>query len=154
MKKPPRPFSSKLFNRKTWFNILYQGIIVTILTIGSFLIGTYLENGSFTNLLSYDGKTMAFLTMSMAEIFHSFNLRSKNDSIFKIKTTNKYLWFGCLGSLILTTMVIYIPYLANLFGFRYLAYYEFAIALGLGLLIIPIVEIVKKLENKLKKSAN
>ena len=97
---------------------------------------------------------MAFLTMSMAEIFHSFNLRSKNDSIFKIKTTNKYLWFGCLGSLILTTMVIYIPYLANLFGFRYLAYYEFAIALGLGLLIIPIVEIVKKLENKLKKSAN
>lgn len=154
MKKPPRPFSSKLFNRKTWFDILYQGIIVTILTIGSFLIGTYLENGSFTNLLSYDGKTMAFLTMSMAEIFHSFNLRSKNDSIFKIKTTNKYLWFGCLGSLILTTMVIYIPYLANLFGFRYLAYYEFAIALGLGLLIIPIVEIVKKLENKLKKSAN
>lgn len=154
MKKPPRPFSSKLFNRKTWFDILYQGIIVTILTIGSFLIGTYLENGSFTNLLSYDGKTMAFLTMSMAEIFHSFNLRLKNDSIFKIKTTNKYLWFGCLGSLILTTMVIYIPYLANLFGFRYLAYYEFAIALGLGLLIIPIVEIVKKLENKLKKSAN
>lgn len=154
MKKPPRRFSSKLFNRKTWFDILYQGIIVTILTIGSFLIGTYLENGSLTNLSSYDGKTMAFLTMSMAEIFHSFNLRSKNDSIFKIKTTNKYLWFGCLGSLILTTMVIYIPYLANLFGFHYLSYYEFAIALGLGLLIIPIVEIVKKLENKLKKSAN
>lgn len=143
MNKKPRSINSNLFNKKTWFDIFYQGIIVSLLTITSFLIGCKLDSGNMFSFNSLLGKTMAFLTMSMAEVFHAFNLRSKNSSIFKIKNNNKYLWFGCFIAIVLTTSVIYLPFLSNIFGFVKLKYYHFAMSFGLGFSIIPIVEIMK-----------
>ena len=85
---------------------------------------------------------MAFLAMSMAEIFHSFNLRS-HGSIFKLKTHNMILWGSMLVSLVLTTALVEIPFLSNLFGFVPIGWEEYAIAIGLAFSTIPIVELVK-----------
>ena len=49
---------------------------------------------------------MAFLTMSMCEIFQSFNMRSQRGSIFKLKTHNKVLWGAMLGSFVLTALIL------------------------------------------------
>ena len=92
---------------------------------------------------SPDGMTMAFLTLSMTEIFHSFNMRSRRNSIFRMPHQNKYLW-GAMGvSLICTTAVIYIPFLSSAFGFEVISLTEYLVAMGLAVLIIPIVELVK-----------
>ena len=61
--------------------------------------------------------TMAFLTMSMCEIFHSFNMRSQRRSVFTLRGHNKVLWAAMLGSLVLTTVVLEVPPIANAFGF-------------------------------------
>lgn len=145
MEQPPRQGAGKFFNKIDWMNIIYQGIIVSILTISSFLIGCYIDHHSIITLDSPTGKTMAFLTMSMAEIFHAFNLRSRRHSIFKIKSNNPYLWLASLFAVILTTLVIYFPPLNKLFGFSYISYCSYAISIGLAMMIIPIVEIVKKI---------
>ena len=87
--------------------------------------------------------TMAFLTMSMAEIFHAFNLRSQTKSIFTILHQNKFLW-GAMGlSLILTTAVIYIPGLSDAFQFTHISLPEYFTALGLAILVIRDYEAVK-----------
>ena len=93
--------------------------------------------------------TMAFLTMSMAEIFHSFNMRSQRDSIFAIGNHNKMLYFAAVGSLIMTTAVCEIPLLAEAFGFASVELNEYLIAIGLGFCVIPIVELVKFIQRKL-----
>ena len=91
---------------------------------------------------------MAFLTMSMAEIFHSFNLRSRRQSIFTIKSQNKFLWGAMAVSLILTMAVIYIPFLSNAFGLESISLMEYGISILMAFTVIPIVEVVKFFQRK------
>ena len=95
--------------------------------------------------------TMAFLTMSMAEIFHSFNMRSQRGSMFTLGMHNKTLWFAGVGSLIATTLVCEIPFLANAFGFASVGISEYLIAIALGFVVIPVVELVKLIQRKTAK---
>ena len=91
---------------------------------------------------------MAFVTMSMAEIFHSFNMRSQRGSLFGMHYMNKTLTWAALGSLVLTTIVCEVPFIANAFGFTSVELNEYLIALALAFCIIPIVEIVKFFQRK------
>ena len=111
--------------------------------MAAYFIGHYLESGVWEIANSPDGMTMAFLTMAMCEIFHSFNLRSRHGSIFTMRHQNKYLWGAAVLSLVLTTAVIYIPFLSKAFGFEHISLAEYFTALGLAFTIIPIVELVK-----------
>ena len=95
--------------------------------------------------------TMAFLTMSMCEIFHSFNLRSQRKSVFSLKKQNMILWAAMIGSLVLTTAILEIPFLANAFGFMPIGLAEYGIAMGLAFLVIPVVEIVKFIQRLFMK---
>ena len=124
-----------------------------MLTILSYIIGNSFEVGHFAmpSGISEHGMTMAFLTMSMCEIFHSFNLRSQRKSVFSLKTHNKVLWLAMIGSLLLTTAVLEIPFLANAFGFTVIGWAEYGIAMALAILVIPIVETVKFIQRKLAK---
>ena len=94
---------------------------------------------------------MAFLTLSMVEIFHSFNMRSRRKSVFSLKGQNKWLWGAMLLSLVLTTAVIYVPFLRDAFQFQHISLMEYGVALGLAVCIIPIMELVKWIQRKLGK---
>ena len=150
MNRPPRSSKDGVFAGGLMGDIAYQGILVTALTIASYLIGNAFEVGRFAMPVgvSDHGMTMAFLTMSMCEIFHSFNLRSQRKSIFSLKSHNKVLWIAMAGSLLLTTAVLEIPFLANAFGFTPIGFTEYAIALALAILVIPVVETVKFFQRK------
>ncbi len=153
MNKPPRSSKEGIFSGGLGFDIAYQGILVTIITITSYVIGHCFEVGYFEmpHGISDDGMTMAFLTMSMCEIFHAFNMRSQRKSIFKLNTHNKILWGAMIGSLLLTTAVLEIPFLAKAFGFTPIGWAEYGIAMLLAVLVIPIVEIVKFFQRKFAK---
>lgn len=153
MKRPPRSSKDGIFAGGLLGDIVYQGILVTALTILSYMIGNAFEVGRFVLPVgvSDHGMTMAFLTMSMCEIFHSFNLRSQRKSVFSLKFHNKVLWIAMAGSLLLTTAVLEIPFLANAFGFTPIGITEYAIAMALAILVIPIVETVKFFQRKATK---
>jgi Ca2+-transporting ATPase len=70
-------------------------------------------------------------------------MRSLHGSIFAIKKQNLWLWGAGILSLILTTVVIEIPFLANAFELAHLDLREYGIAFALAILIIPLVEITK-----------
>ncbi len=150
MNRPPRDSKEGIFAGGLFFDIVYQGVLVTAITIASYIIGHCFEVGCFEmpHGISPDGMSMAFLTMSMCEIFHSFNMRSQRKSVFSLKGQNKVLWAAMLGSLLLTTLVLEVPFLAHAFGFKELTLVEYAVALVLAFLVVPIVEIVKFIQRK------
>ena len=153
MQRPPRNSKEGIFAGGLFFDIAYQGILVTLLTIVAYIIGHSMEVGHFAmpHGVSEAGMTMAFLTMSMCEIFHAFNLRSQRKSVFSLKSKNKILWAAMLGSLVLTTLLLEVPFLANAFGFSPLSPTEYCIAILLAALVIPVVETVKFVQRKLSK---
>ncbi len=151
MRRKPRDAKAGIFADGMGFDIAYQGLLVTILVMISYFIGHYIESGVWEIADSADGMTMAFLTMSMAEIFHSFNMRSQRGSIFKLGSQNKVLIIAGVATIILTTLVCEIPFLANAFEFTSVNFVEYVIAIVLGLLVIPIVEIVKFIQRKKEK---
>ena len=150
MKRKPRDPKAGMFSGGLGVDVVYQGFLVAILTLGSYFLGRYLLAPSASDVAGH-GITMAFLTLSMAEIFHSFNMRSQRDSLFSIKKQNKVLWIAAIGSLLATTMVCEIPFLASAFGFSHVGLLEYIVAVGMGFMVLPIVELVKWMQRRFKK---
>ena len=148
MKRKPRDSKSGIFSGGMGVDIAYQGVMVAALVFISYFIGEYVgpifnNNPAIVIEKGQHGMTMAFLTMSMAEIFHSFNMRSQRGSTFTLGSVNKTLFIAGAGSLLATTLVCEVGFLAKAFGFTPISIPEYLIAIGLGLLVIPIVECVK-----------
>lgn len=155
MKRQPRNSKDGIFAGGMGFDCVYQGLMVTALTLLAYFFGTNqlgvtLAHGS-EELIHQNGMTMAFLTLAMAEIFHSFNMRSRRQTIVKMGSINWYLVGAMVLSLVLSTVVIYIPFLAEAFDFAHISLTEYAISLALAVCVIPIVEIVKAVQRKLNK---
>ena len=92
MKRKPRSEKEGLFANGMALDIFVQGLLIGLITLTSYLVGHYMETGHFNvEGVSYDGMTMAFLTLSLCEIFHSFNMRSQRKSLFQMETFNGYL---------------------------------------------------------------
>ena len=113
MKRPPRNPREGIFAGGMGFDVFFQGFIVTVLGHGFlFNRASRGESGVWEFVNSPDGTTMAFLTLSMVEIFHSLNMRSRRGSLFTLKSHNLFLYGAMIVSLILTTAVIEVPFLA------------------------------------------
>ena len=152
MRRRPRDAKAGVFAGGMGFDIAYQGVLVSILTLASYFVGHYIESGVWEIANSADGTTMAFVTMSMAEIFHSFNMRSQRGSLFRMHYMNKTLNWAAIGSLVATTLVCEVPFLANAFGFTSVELGEYLIALCFAVSVIPIVEVVKLIQRKCAKN--
>ena len=159
MTQPPRSSKEGIFSNGLGFDMVYQGLMVSVLTLAAYFIGVNFEFGAdwynevvVNGVHSAHGMTMAFLTMSMSEIFHSLNMRSQRGSIFALKSKNMLLFGAMALAFILTTLVIEVPFLANLFGFSTIGIVEYLIGIGLAILVIPVVEIIKLIQRSITKA--
>ncbi|OQA48276.1 MAG: Calcium-transporting ATPase 1 [Firmicutes bacterium ADurb.Bin300] len=151
MKRKPRNPKDGIFAGGIGIDIFYQGSLVTVLTLLAYFIGEFIQNGhwQFRNISlegGAEGMTMAFLTMSMCEIFHSFNMRSQRGSVISMEVRGSHnitLYGAMLASLILTTLIIEVPALRDAFQFAPITHLEYALSLALAISVIPIVETVK-----------
>ncbi len=143
MQRQPRSSKEGIFSDGLGVGVAYQGVLISLVTLAAYFIGHYMEAGVWEIAPSADGMTMAFLTMSMAEIFHSFNMRSQHGSIFTMRSHNPYLYGAMILSLVLTTAVISIPWLSTLFEFEHISLTEYGVAMLLAFSVIPVVELVK-----------
>ena len=158
MNRKPRSAKSGVFSDGMGFDIVYQGLLVAVLVMASFFLGYYvlapiegLAAEEIVGVREGHGMTMAFLTMSMAEIFHSLNMRSQRKSLFSLKKQNVILWAAAIGSFLLTTLVCEVSFVAKWFGFTHVGFTEYMIAVGLAFCVLPIVEIVKLIQRKIEK---
>ncbi len=136
-----KPISSRkgIFADGLWNKIVVEGIMIGMLTLVAFSLGN-----KFFGLEV--GRTMAFLSMGLLELVHSFNIKSEQ-SIFKIGILeNKFL----IGSFILGTIiqisVVLMPTLAEIFKLVPLNQTQWMITIIISFLPIPIMELQKKLD--------
>lgn len=146
MSRLPRKKDENIFAGGLGINVVFHGIVLAGITLAAYFVGETLEH---SGLQSNQGMTMAFLALSMAELFHAYNARSMHKSVFGLKSHNKLLWVAMISSLVLTTAVIFVPGVNSFFHFAdangnaIINFTEYVIALALAFSIIPIVELQK-----------
>lgn len=151
MKRPPRDSQDGIFSNGVGAGVAIQGFFIALLTFVSYFVGHFMEAGKWEITESPDGMTMAFLTLSLVELFHAFNMRSRERSMFTIKKQNGWLWGSLLLAFVLTSAVIFVPAFATAFGFETISLNEFAVALALAVAIIPLVELEKLIARAINK---
>ncbi len=148
MRRPPRRREESIFSDNLGFDIAFQGLVIAALTVLSYFTGVRVERGAWAIADSGTGMTMAFLTLSMIEVFHAFNLRSRTASLLSLKRQNGLLWLTLAFSLLITAAVVFVPFLSRAFSFQTVTFTEYLTALGLALAIIPIVELAKVMRRR------
>ncbi len=139
MDRPPRPPQEPIINKFMQVGILVQTIAITAVTLGAFAIGRFLdpEHIEFA-------ETMAFVTLSISELFRAYTARSEFYPLHKIGFfKNKVMNWAVLGSLILIMLVIYVPFLQPIFNTASLGWAQWLEILPLVLIPSVAAEVTK-----------
>ena len=140
MERKPRRKDESFFSNGLLSTIVWQGIMIGLLTLISYLYGETINHET--------GMTMAFVTLSAAQIFHSFNVKSHHSIFNKQIFNNKYLWGSAIIGTILQVLIINVPVLSNIFKLVPLSLTSTLIAIGLAFCVIIIVEIYKFIKRR------
>ncbi len=136
MEQKPRPKKESFFANRLGWTIFWQGIMIGMLTLISYIIG---------NRISHElGMSMAFMTLSMAQLFHSFNMKSSKTIFSKSLFNNKYLWGSFVVGVLLQFTIMYTPGLNSIFSLIPLPSEMLVVALAISFCPILIVEVVKQ----------
>lgn len=148
MNRPPRQSEDNLFAGNLGINILYQGALQTVITLGVFFISQALGASHDT------AATMSFVTLCLTQLFHCFNAKSLNGSIFK-KTLfkNRFMLISFFVGAALTLGVVLIPGINDVFHLASLNFLEWVVTILAAFSIIPFVELIKLIIRSSKKSA-
>jgi P-type Ca2+ transporter type 2C len=141
MKRKPRDPKKSIFSDGLGVMIGFEGLIIGIITIIAFRIG-YRINLDI-------GRTMAFTTLSLAQLIHTFNVRSIDTSAFKVGLgTNKKLIAANFTSLILMLSIVVVPVLRKLFKLTVLNLQQWSVVIALSISLLVVVEIIKLIKNR------
>ena len=139
MTKKPRDNHSSLFRGRTGQDIIIEGVMQTVLVLISYCVGVFVI-GSYQT-----GTTMAFVTLSLIQLFHAYNCKSNKSLFNKGPFDNHSLNYSFLIGIFFVLIPTITPGLANLFGLQPLNLLGWLIALVCAFAIIPIVEVYKNL---------
>ena len=152
MKRKPLKPSKGVFTKGMTYRVVYQGIMVGLLTLAAFIIGmattkTPIEGLTLDESKVEVGQTMAFITLSVGELAHVFNVRNNKKTIFsKELFNNKKLLINTGISLVLVLVILFIPALRHIFSIPLLPKDNIIELIILVLMPIVIVEILKILK--------
>ena len=151
MKKKPRKSNASLFAGRTGVDILIQGLIQTGLVMASFCVGCFAIDGGM-DVRHDEAMTMAFVSLALIQLFHSFSMRSQDHSILNRKLfANKYINLSFLIGVALTVFIVVVPRVNEEFGATMLNGMEWGIAIALAFAVIPCVEIYKLIVRIIQK---
>jgi len=137
MERPPRPPNEPIidFNMRT--NMIVQSLVLSAVTLGAYFLGLHWEGIDL-------GHSMAFVTISIAELFIAYTARSELFSVFGIGAfKNRYMQYAVLTSTVLLLLTIYVPFLQPIFNTVALSWREWQVILPLTLLPPLATEIAK-----------
>ena len=146
MNEPPRTNAEGLFTRGTLITLILNGLTIGIVTLIAFLTGLKYYPNSITH-----AQTMAFVVLSVSQLFLSLSIRNAKKSIFKIGLfKNKYLIFSILGGIALQLIIISVPFLASIFKVYPLSFGDFGFVFLISLVPLILNEISKLFTKKIK----
>ncbi len=162
MERPPRPKSESIVNASMRTGMIVQAFAQTGAVLTAFVLGLvwHLEAGASIpegmGVLAYvlqhnwfgvdvqTAETMAFVTLSLCELFRAYTVRSERTSIFKLGVfSNKYMQYAVGLSIVLMLLVVNVPFLQPIFNTHFLAGKEWLVVIGLALIPAIAEEITK-----------
>ncbi len=162
MEHKPRPKDEPIIHGPMRLGIILQTITQTGAVLTAFALGLlwHLEAGAMlpaganpiTYLLQHDwrgvdvqtAETMAFITLSLAELFRAYTVRSEKASLWRIGIfSNKYMQYAVGFSIALVILVVNVPFLHEIFNTHYLNSTEWGVVIGLALIPAISEEITK-----------
>ena len=146
MNKKPKKEKGIFTKGMTW-RVVYQGIMVGLLTLAAFIIGLATPGVEDQHMKIQIGQTMAFFVLALSELVHVFNVRDNKNSLFKTKVfNNSKLILAVLGSAALMFVIMFIPALRDIFNIVILPTQNIVEVALLVFAPIVIVEIFKLLK--------
>ena len=143
MSLSPRDPKEPILDKQSIMGLALQSVAITIATLSVFMISLFMEPGTMGESHEY-ARSMAFVTLICAELFRSYSIRNTHQTLWEIGPfSNKMLVWGTLLSFALTLIVIYIPFLANIFGTLPLSFHDWVIILPFSLLPLILGEVAK-----------
>lgn len=144
MEQPPRDPNEPIITKSMRIGIIGQSIAICIAVIGVYLYGLSVFGDNING-----ARTMAFATLIFAELLRSFSARSEHYTIAKIGLmSNKTLFFATLLSFVLMLVVLYVPFMQNLFHVITLGLREWAIIIPASFLPLVVGEVSKMIRYK------
>ena len=146
MNRKPAKKGKGIFTKGMTWRVIYQGIMIGLLTLAAFIIGLSTKNVDETQKIKI-AQTMAFCVLALSELVHVYNIRDNKNSIFKTGILNNTkLILAILGSAALMLVILFIPALRNIFDIAILPKDKILETLLLIFAPIIIVEIFKLLK--------
>lgn len=140
MNQPPRDPQEPILDKKTSIRITVQSIAITIATIGAYQYGLH----HFTEHSLEGARTIAFVTLILAELLRSYSARSESHTVMSIGMfSNRALTLGTVFSLFMTLIVIYIPFMRTLFHTVFLGAEEWSRIIPFALIPFVVGEVYK-----------
>ncbi|MFT8313678.1 MAG: calcium-translocating P-type ATPase, PMCA-type [Clostridium sp.] len=139
MDNPPRNTKESLFSGGSSIFLILNGILIGTLTLIAFRYGEKIYGTEGVH-----AQTMAFVVLSVSQLFHSFNMRHPEKSIFKTGIfSNKYLVGSVIIGILLQYIVITVPFLSNIFNLFNLTLFDWTFVIAISILTLIINEIAK-----------
>ncbi len=146
MNRKPNKATKGIFTRGMSWRIIYQGIMIGILTLIAYMLGLATPNVNDMEKIKI-AQTMAFVVLAFSELVHVFNIRNNKKSIFKTGIGgNKYLILATLISMVLMLTILFVPGLRSIFNVSVLPKDKIMEVITLSISPIIIVEIFKLLK--------
>ena len=149
MNRKPIKKDEGIFTKGRTFRIIYQGVMIGLLTLAGFIIGLATTHEPIDGLTLEQskvevGQTMAFMVLAFSELVHVFSIRDNKNSVFKTGILgNKTLILAVLASALLMGVILVVPALRHVFSIPVLPMGNLLEVLGLVIAPLVIVEIMK-----------
>ena len=142
MRRPPRDPRTGIFTRP----------IVVLMTVGG-LWSTGINLGLFIWALNsgrsvQEGMTMTFVSLVLIQFFKAYNFRSDRNSVLKHPFANRWLNLAILWELLMLALILYVPFLQDMFGTFRLPFADWLIIFSLAFTISPVLELAKWMERR------
>lgn len=151
MKRKPRPLNEPLF---TSFMIWRTALVAVLMAAGAIALfwteyQSFMSQGAAHELALREAQTMAVTTVIFFQIFYLFNCRSLKNSVFSVGMfSNKTVFVGILGLLILQVLFVHLPAMNDLFSSAPLNGQAWLKSAAIGALVLPIIAIEKYLRSR------
>ncbi|RJX24131.1 MAG: cation-translocating P-type ATPase [Acholeplasma sp.] len=139
MDEKPRDTKKSIFSDGFGSRIIKRGIMLGLLAFSSYILGWFLSSGASREI---HAQTITFMVLAMAQLVHSFNVRSETQSMFKMQV-NPFMIGAFVLSMSLQLLVIFLPFTRNLFGLIFPTMIEWIIIIVIVFVPVGIVEVQK-----------
>jgi Ca2+-transporting ATPase len=137
MERRPRPPDEPIIDRIMRVGMAVQTVFITAVTLGGFFLG--LSWGGLD-----EGRSIAFTVLSFSELLRAYTSRSEFFSVFRIGVfSNKFMQYAILGSITLLLVVIYVPFLNDIFNTQPLTLQDWGAIIPLMLVPSIAAEVTK-----------